>query len=85
MRLLPCLCGILLTASGLPAQTLSLSGNWKIHPGDNSTWKADTLDDRNWQTTYVPAGWETTVLPGYDGFAWYRTTFEIPTHGRKKI
>lgn len=82
--LLPFLCGFLLTASSLPAQTLSLSGNWKIHPGDNPGWKVDTLDDRKWQTTNVPAAWETTVLPGYDGFAWYRSTFEIPDAWKKE-
>ena len=63
---LPFLFGFFLCPTGIFAQTLSLSGNWKIHPGDNPGWKADTVDDRNWQTTYVPAAWETTVLPGYD-------------------
>ena len=69
---------IFLYSTQLSTQTLSLSGNWKLHPGDDPTWKSENLDDSQWQTAYVPAAWETSILPNYDGFAWYRITFDIP-------
>lgn len=69
---------ILLFYINLPAQNISLSGNWKFHTGDNLAWKAEQINEQDWQTIFVPSAWESSLLPNYDGYAWYRTTFQIP-------
>ncbi|MEM8568748.1 MAG: sugar-binding domain-containing protein [Bacteroidota bacterium] len=35
-------------------------------------------DDENWEKIMVPIPWEKQGFRRYDGFAWYRTTFELP-------
>jgi len=36
-------------------------------------------DDTNWEKMMVPMHWEKQGYRYYDGFAWYRTTFELPS------
>ena len=55
----------------------SLEGQWKIHEGDDLSWKEVSLNERGWNPVMVPAFWETQGMKGYDGFAWYRKTFTI--------
>ncbi len=59
--------------------THKLSGKWKFSLGDNQDWISPDYDDQNWEQIRVPAKWENEGFYGYDGFAWYRTTF----HGSK--
>ena len=74
------LAGILLlgTTPGL-AQVIDLSGFWKFHIGDDAGWTSKSFRDADWEKIYVPSTWEEEGFNGYDGFAWYRTTFD----GRK--
>jgi len=57
---------------------LTLTGNWKFKLGDNQNWSAANFDDTQWGKIFVPARWEEEGYQGYDGFAWYRKTIEIP-------
>jgi hypothetical protein len=57
----------------------SLQGNWNFKIGDNPEWSKINFDDSNWKKIYVPSPWEEEGYQGYDGFAWYRRTVEIPS------
>ncbi len=57
---------------------VSLNGEWKFSIGDDSTWAEPDLDDADWNEIYVPSTWEDEGFHGYNGYAWYRTEFEIP-------
>jgi enterochelin esterase-like enzyme len=57
---------------------LDLSGEWRFSLGDDPTWAQPGFDDSGWDTVVVPEvdgapQWET-----YDGFGWYRLTFDLP-------
>lgn len=56
---------------------LDLSGRWKFSVGDDLRWKDKKYDDGNWEKIYAPASWENQGFHGYDGFAWYRTSFKL--------
>lgn len=57
---------------------LDLSGRWKFNLGDNEKWKEKNFDDSQWEKVYVPSSWENQGFHGYDGYAWYRTSFRLP-------
>jgi hypothetical protein len=58
-----------------------LDGKWKFCIGDSSKWANKEYDDSNgnWVNIKVPSPWEDQGFYGYDGYAWYRTSF-ITTH-----
>lgn len=56
---------------------LNLSGRWKFSLGDDMKWKEKTFDDNNWEKINVPSSWENQGFQGYDGYAWYRTSFKL--------
>lgn len=67
---------------------IPLTGPWRFHTGDDSTWSRASYDDASWETvSLVPApgahdsdvgltgyveGWTSRGHAGYSGFAWYR-------------
>lgn len=55
----------------------NFEGYWKFRTGDNSSWLKNNFDDRDWKSIIVPSTWEQQGFDGYDGFAWYRITFNI--------
>ncbi len=55
---------------------VNLRGSWKFSIGDNPRWANKDLDDRNWESIRVPDNWESQGFHGYDGYAWYRKTFD---------
>ncbi len=65
-------------------QLIDLSGRWKFAIGDQRGWADKNLDDSNWELITVPSPWENQGFHGYDGFAWYRTSFDgnkLPKNG----
>lgn len=54
---------------------LNLAGAWKFSIGDDSEWMKDDFDDTSWESIKVPSAWEDQGFYGYDGYAWYRTSF----------
>lgn len=61
-----------------------LSGEWKFNTGDSKYWRAEEFDDNDWNTIPVPARWENHGYANYDGYAWYRKTFSMPTNLKKQ-
>ena len=53
----------------------NLRGYWKFSIGDHKEWATTSYDDSDWEEIYVPRRWEREGFNGYDGYAWYRTTF----------
>ena len=60
-------------------QVINLRGTWKFEIGDNLKWADTHFDDHSWTNIHVPDSWENEGFPGYDGYAWYRRNFIIPT------
>lgn len=57
---------------------INLEGNWRFSIGDDTIWASPDFDDNNWEKIKVPATWEDQGFHGYNGYAWYRRTFEVP-------
>ena len=73
------------SGSGEWKQIVPLSGEWKFSVGDNSEWASTGFNDGNWERIEVPSSWENQGFHGYDGYAWYRNTFEIPDRYKNDI
>jgi len=56
---------------------------WKFKTGDNTEWSSPTFNDSDWGNITPGIVWEQQGFPSYDGFAWYRATFTIPSKFRK--
>lgn len=54
---------------------INLEGKWKFTIGDKPGWSSPTLNDSDWEEIYVPSKWENEGFNGYNGFAWYRKSF----------
>lgn len=55
---------------------LNLQGSWKFSIGDQRRWAEPGYDDRSWEKIDVPSKWEDEGFHGYDGYAWYRKSFD---------
>jgi len=60
--------------------SVNLFGKWKSHLFDNEEWAKENLDESSWEDIMVPNDWESQGFRTYDGFAWYRRTFKIPSN-----
>lgn len=58
---------------------VDLRGPWRFTLGDDLAWAAPSFDDDDWETIFAPAKWEDEGYFGYDGYAWYRRRFRLPT------
>ncbi len=56
---------------------IDLSGRWRFSLGDNLDWKEKSFNDKNWEKIAVPSPWENQGFQGYDGYAWYRKSFNL--------
>lgn len=56
---------------------------WKFSSGDNAEWAAPAFNDSQWRSIKPGIVWEQQGFPIYDGYAWYRATFTIPSKYRK--
>ncbi len=57
---------------------VNLEGYWNFTIGDDLKWADPNYDDSDWERIGVPSSWEAEGFHGYNGYAWYRTTFELP-------
>jgi sialate O-acetylesterase len=64
-------------ASDLPQPLINLSGVWKLRKGDDPGWAAESLDETGFESVKVPSYWDYLGYENYDGYAWYRKTFEL--------
>lgn len=61
-----------------------LSGMWKYHLGDNKQWREANYNDEIWDEIPVPSDWEKQGYANYDGYAWYRKEFYLPSDLRNE-
>jgi len=80
-KLLFALFGLLILGHSF-AQNL-LPEKWKFKTGDNKAWASPTYNDSDWTEITPGVVWEQQGLPAYDGYAWYRATFIIPSKFKK--
>lgn len=57
---------------------VNLSGNWKFSVGDDKSWSSPDFNDSDWDNIVVPSKWEDQGYNDYNGYAWYRKTFNCP-------
>lgn len=58
-------------------ELVNLSGSWRFTIGDHPSWAEPGDVDREWEWITVPGAWENQGFNGYNGFAWYRKSFEL--------
>jgi len=63
---------------------LRLEGYWKFSINDSMKWAKPDFDDSSWESIRVPSAWEDQGFYGYDGYAWYRTSFVFSKDMRNK-
>ncbi|OIR05749.1 alpha-galactosidase A precursor [mine drainage metagenome] len=59
-------------------------GEAKFKTGDNSNWKELSCDDSQWGTIKTSVNWEYQGYPDYNGYAWYRFHFKLPSSIKDK-
>ncbi len=57
----------------------SLEGEWKFSIGDEEKWASIDFNDNDWEEIKVPSAWENEGFHGYNGYAWYRKKFRVPS------
>lgn len=62
---------------------IPLNQRWKFSKGDNLSWAAFDFDDSGWAAISVDRIWEQQGYDPYDGFAWFRLKFTIPSSLKK--
>lgn len=60
-----------------------LPDQWKFSTGDEKAWSELSFDDSGWITLSPERFWEQQGFGSYDGIAWYRATFVIPSSYKK--
>jgi len=55
----------------------------KFHTGDDPAWKDANFDDRQWPSIKTNEDWELQGYDKYDGYAWYRIKFMLPSSLKK--
>lgn len=58
-------------------EVIDLEGTWKFLIGDDMKRAEINYDDRSWDYVQVPGSWEKNGFINYDGYAWYRKSFEV--------
>jgi sialate O-acetylesterase len=60
-----------------PKLAIELPSTWQIQRGDTSAWSQPECDESGFTPITVPGFWENAGLRDYDGFAWYRVSFNV--------
>ncbi len=55
----------------------------KFHTGDDASWKDLNFDDSKWPSIKTDVRWEEQGYERYDGYAWYRFKFILPSSLKK--
>lgn len=71
------LAGVTFVDSRVRSKIVNLRGDWRFSLGDESQWSARDFDDSGWRLIDVPSDWESEGYDGYNGYAWYRRSFNI--------
>ena len=54
---------------------VDLQGIWSFYP----SWKGEKAEEGDWRKIMVPMAWEFQGYSKYDGFAWYKKVFTVPS------
>ena len=60
--------------------SIDLAGSWQFSTGDDLAWADPAFDDSAWSSIQVPG--DGAPFANYDGFAWYRLTFDLPAEAQ---
>lgn len=60
-------------------EIVNLKGEWDFTVGDDMEWAKPSANTNGWGRVFVPNKWE-RYYEGYNGFAWYRKSFNINLH-----
>ncbi|MFH1297044.1 MAG: putative Ig domain-containing protein [Bacteroidota bacterium] len=60
-------------------EVISLNQGWKFKTGDSLVFFEPGLDDATWDSIPVDKIWEECGYDPYDGYAWYRLRFFLPS------
>jgi uncharacterized protein len=77
-RIFVCLLIISFSLGSFAQQPIELN-NWKFITGDNFEWAMPGYNDSSWKFIKTGMSWETQEYKGYDGYAWYRIRFFLPS------
>jgi sialate O-acetylesterase len=56
---------------------VNLSGRWRFTTGNDTAYANPKFDDSDWDKIRVPGIWEHQGYRNYNGYAWYRTRFNV--------
>lgn len=62
--------------------SLDLSGTWRFTTGDDMAWAEPGFDDSAWEEVQVPEKGGQATFDSYDGFAWFRLSFQLPASAK---
>ncbi len=57
--------------------TVSLSGPWQFHRGDDAAWASPSFDDSLWDKISSDKPWGVQGYDSYDDYAWYRLHLKL--------
>ncbi len=60
-------------------RVVRLDGTWRFAAGDDPARAQPNFDDSAWAKVAAPATWQDEGYRDYNGFAWYRKTFTLPS------
>jgi hypothetical protein len=72
-----CVCAVADSKGQDKEKRVSLTGDWRFMLGDNMKFARPEHNDSGWEKIYVPSSWQDEGFRHYNGYAWYRKTFEI--------
>ncbi|MDP4240649.1 MAG: putative Ig domain-containing protein, partial [Bacteroidota bacterium] len=69
---------VLCSSGKKPVPEVIYFTDWKFKLGDNLDWAKPDFNDADWENQLSGIPWEGQGHPGYDGYAWYRKSFNLP-------
>ncbi|HWA95342.1 MAG TPA: GGDEF domain-containing protein [Terracidiphilus sp.] len=66
-----------LVIEGLGTGTVTLSGPWQFHPGDDPAWASPTFDSSGWEQLSADRPWGKQGHARLTGMAWYRCSISL--------
>jgi len=69
---------LILTCNSIAAQRIELTGA-KFKTGDDPSWAVKDYDDTGWKPINMSTNWEKQGYDDYNGYAWYRIHFNLPS------
>ncbi len=76
---------LFLLTSCSPKKSVSVGlSDWKFKTGDDMEWSDPSFNDSDWENIKVEHTWDEYGYSDYDGYAWYRISFVLPSSLKEK-